>query len=185
MFSCVSMQAEVAKSTTKQQTLVDAALQATNMGYPNKLTFNGRKFPNDCSGLIYGIFWEAGIDLISAISTETGNGIQRLYKVADHNKLIHKEKLPNIGDLIFWNNTYGTWGRKPLSHAGIVVSVDKKTGQVEYVHNNTYLGSIRKESMNLFKPHENRPTNNYMRYDSKYKKTAAELFDSFGSMWKL
>ncbi len=170
--------------TDKQIKIVEAALKSCKMGYPDVLTYKNRQFSNDCSGLIYGIFWEADIDLQSEIMNETGNGVTRLYKVMDKYDLIHKKKLPNPGDLVFWNNTYGEWGKKPLSHIGIIISVDND-GNIEYVHNNTYLGEIRKESMNLYRPHEKRPINNYMRYDSVYKKTSGELFDSFGMAWKL
>ncbi len=187
--SCVSMISESVMTvsegiTRKQEAIITAALKACKMNYSDKLTFDNREFYNDCSGLIYGIFWESGIDLVSVISKESGNGVKRLYSSMSKKNLIHTNKLPNPGDLIFWNNTYGSWGKKPLSHIGIVVSV-KKDGSIEYVHNNTYLGEIRKESMNLYRPHDNRPINNYMRYDAKYKKTAAELFDSFGMAWKL
>lgn len=172
-------------TTPLQNSIVQAALDATKLGYPTSLTINNRDFNNDCSGLIYGLFWAAEIDLIKEISKESGNGVKRLYKVMEKKGLLHWNKIPNPGDLIFWSNTYGTWGKNPLSHIGIVVSSDPKTGQIEYVHNNTYLGEIRKESMNLYKPHEKRPVNNYMRYDSRYKKTAAELFEAFGMAWAL
>ena len=171
--------------TDIQKRIVERALQATQMSYSTMLNFDGKSFTNDCSGLLYGIFWEVGIDLIQLTSNEKGNGVKRLHTLLDKNNLLHNKKLPNVGDLVFWNNTYGRWGKNPLSHAGVIVSVDSETGQIEYVHNNTYLGAVRKESMNLYKPHENRPTNNYMRYDNKYKKTSAELFDSFGMAWQL
>lgn len=186
--SCVSLYSfqydENSDLTLKQQKIVSAALYSCEQGYGNSLYFNGKKFRNDCSGLIYGIFSAADIDLLSQTAKETGNGVSRLYKVMDKNDLIHKNMLPRPGDLIFWSNTYGEWGKKPLSHIGVVVSVDKD-GSIEFVHNNTYLGAIRKERMNLYKPHERMPVNHYMRYDSQYKKTAAELFDSFGMAWKL
>lgn len=172
-------------TNSKQDKIVQAALDATKLGYPNTLKINNRSFNNDCSGLIYGIFWSAEIDLLTEISKESGNGVKRLYKVMERNNLLHWNKLPQPGDLVFWSNTYGSWGNNPLSHIGVVVSCDRETGQIEYVHNNTYLGAIRKESMNLYKPHEKRPVNNYMRYDSKYKKTAAELFEAFGMAWAL
>lgn len=185
--SCVSITESSANNeiSKTQQILVQAALDACNMGYPSTLKFNSKKFNNDCSGLIYGIFWTAGIDLIALTAKEKGNGVKRIHSILDKNHLIHKEKLPNPGDLVFWSNTYGSWGNNPLSHVGIIVYVDEKTGSIDYVHNNTYLGEIRRETMNLYHPHEKRPVNNYMRYDSKYKKTAGELFDSFGMAWLL
>lgn len=167
-----------------QEKIVSAALQSCSKEYSETLDFNGKKFRNDCSGLIYGIFWSSGIDLQSEILNERGNGVRRLHSVMKKRGLIHKRRYPSPGDLIFWSNTYGTWGSKPLSHIGIVVSVDSR-GNIEYVHNNTYLGAITKERMNLFTPKEKMPINNYMRYDKVYKKTAAELFDSFGMAWKL
>ena len=172
------------KLNNRQSTIVSAALDSCNMDYTNSLIFNNRVFSNDCSGLIYGIFWSVGIDLISEISKESGNGVKRLFAVMEKNNLLHYNKYPEPGDLIFWNNTYGTWGKNPLSHIGVVVSVDRG-GNIEYVHNNTYLGKINIERMNLHTPHKTRPVNNYMRYDSKYKKTSAELFDSFGMAWRL
>lgn len=171
--------------TKTQQILVKSAIDALNIGYNDSLKFKNKSFSNDCSGLIYGIFWSANIDLISAISSERGNGVKRIHSLMNKKKLLHKKKLPNPGDLVFWSDSYGSWGNNPLSHIGIIVSVDRETGSIDYVHNNTYLGEIRREKMNLYKPHENRPVNNYMRYDSKYKKTSAELFDSFGMAWKL
>ena len=71
-----------------------------------------------------------------------------------------------------------------MSHAGVVIDVDKSSGDITYIHNNTYLGKIQKDKMNLFSP-QNKDLNSYMRYDSKYKKTAGELFDSFGMAWRL
>jgi len=171
--------------STIQKQIITTAINSIDMNYSGNLSFKNKNFSNDCSGFIYGVFWTAGIDLIKEISRENGNGVKRLYKVMNKKGFIHKNKLPNPGDLIFWNNTYGVWGNNPLSHIGIVVSVDYKTGQIEYVHNNTYLGAIKKERMNLYKPHDKRPINNYMRYDRIYKKTSAELFDSFGMAWKL
>lgn len=169
----------------RQEAIVKNAILSTQMAYNETITFNNRTYNNDCSGLIYGIYWAAGIDLLSAIANETGNGVKRLYTILDRKDLIHTRKLPNPGDIIFWNNTYGAWGTKPLSHAGIVVSVDKETGQIDYIHNNTYIGAVRRETMNLYKPHEKKPINHYMRYDRWHKKTAGELFDSFGMAWKL
>ena len=171
--------------TSTQLKLISSAMDSLEKPYSQTLKFGSKTFNNDCSGLIYGIFWEAGVDLIAETSRETGNGVKRVHSYLDKKGLIHMKKLPNPGDLVFWSNTYGKWGKNPLSHIGIIVSVDSRTGSIEYVHNNTYLGKIRKETMNLFYPHETRPVNNYMRYDNKYKKTAGELFDSFGMAWKL
>lgn len=186
--SCTSTYAfnydETSDLTQSQQKIVQAALYSTELGYGRSLKFKDKSFSNDCSGLIYGIFYASDIDLQSKIIKETGNGVTRLYKVMDKQELIHKRMLPSPGDLIFWSNTYGKWGTKPLSHIGVVVSVEKD-GNIEFVHNNTYLGAIRKERMNLYKPHETMPVNHYMRYDRVYKKTAAELFDSFGMAWRL
>lgn len=170
--------------TKKQKKIVEAALNSCYMKYSDTLKFKNKKFVNDCSGLIYGIFWESDIDLIAEASKEKGSGVKRVYNVLNKKSLIHKQKLPNPGDIIFWNNTYGSWGNKPLSHIGVVVSVDND-GNIEYVHNNTFIGAIKKESMNLYRPQEKSPVNSYMRYDSSYKKTAGELFDSFGMAWKL
>lgn len=189
-FSCITYtpdpdyNARINNVNNKQDIIVNAALKACNMKYTDTFIFSGKNFNNDCSGLIYGIFWEAEIDLLNIIINEKGNGVKRIHSILSKKNLIHKNKIPNPGDLIFWDNTYGDWGNNPLSHIGIVVSADSN-GNIEYVHNNTYLGEIRKERMNLYLPHEKRPTNNYMRYDSIYKKTAGELFNSFGMAWKL
>ncbi|QEN04838.1 hypothetical protein EW093_09020 [Thiospirochaeta perfilievii] len=118
--SCITIQSveEVERGTVnnlskRQKLLVSAALDACDLSYNDTLTFKSKEFNNDCSGLINGIFWAAGVDLLKETSSETGNGVKRIHSLLKKKGLLHKNKLPNEGDLIFWSNTYGSWGTTP------------------------------------------------------------------------
>jgi hypothetical protein len=117
----------------------------------------GRSFPNDCTGVVRGAYWYAGIDLAKDFSKYTGNGVTRIYKTLEADNLLYVTDYPLPGDIIFWDNTYdrnedGKWN-DPLTHTGIVLSVSD-SGQIEYVHAN-YRKGIVIEYMNLIDPDTN------------------------------
>jgi hypothetical protein len=117
-----------------------------------------RTFPLDCSGTILAAHYKAGIDLVSAFTEETGNGVTRLWRMGAPGGE------PSVGDVIFWDNTYdrnrnGLWDDE-LTHAGIVVAKDRN-GTISYVHHN-YRRGIVVERMNLKRP-DNSELNSPMR----------------------
>lgn len=114
----------------------------------------GRKFNPDCVGVILGVYWASGIDLLPVFNRYTGNGVSRLYQALQEAGLLHSRSAPEPGDLIFWDNTYdrnrnGDWD-DTLTHTGIVVEVDTG-GTITYVHYH-YKNGVVAAAMNLVHP---------------------------------
>ena len=154
--------------TQKQKQLVDAAYWAKGR---TSLTVNGKKFKMDCSGVVRAIYQKAGIDLARDFNKYKGGGVQRIHETLRSKGLIYRPTIPVPGDLIFWDNTYDANhnGRADdvLSHIGMVVSSNKKTGEIIYIHHHEKKGIIF-EKMNLLHPNE--PAYNAALRDSKAKK---------------
>ena len=136
----------------KQKQLVEAANWAKGRNY---LTVNGTRFKMDCSGVIRAIYFKAGIDLAKDFNKYRGGGTQRIHETLRVKGLIYRPTVPVPGDILFWDNTYDANhnGRSDdmLSHIGMVVSSDKKTGNVVYVHHHEKKGIVF-EKMNLLHP---------------------------------
>ena len=108
----------------------------------------------DCTGTVLAIYWYAGIDLSRDFGTLRGNGVSRVYQTLERRDLLYSTTQPLSGDIIFWDNTYdedgSEGGRNPLSHMGMVVSIDDR-GTIAYVHYHIRRG-ITIDYMNLQNP---------------------------------
>ena len=138
----------------KQKQLVDAANWAKGRNY---LTINGHRFKMDCSGVVRAIYFKAGIDLAKDFNKYKGGGTQRIHEILRSKGLIYRPTVPVPGDILFWDNTYDANhnGRSDdtLSHIGMVVSSDKRSGNVVYVHHHEKKGIVF-EKMNLLHPND-------------------------------
>ena len=138
----------------KQKQLVEAANWAKGRNY---LTVNGTRFKMDCSGVVRAIYYKAGIDLAQDFNKYRGGGTQRIHETLRSKGLIYRPTVPVPGDILFWDNTYDANhnGRSDdvLSHIGMVVSSDKKSGNVVYVHHHEKRGIVF-EKMNLLHPND-------------------------------
>jgi hypothetical protein len=114
----------------------------------------GRRFNNDCTGLVLAIYWYAGIDLAKDFNRFTGGGVERIYKTLERENLLYSTSRPLVGDIIFWDNTYeheeNPFRDNPLSHTGMVTGVDPD-GTISYIHYHITKGIII-EHMNLENP---------------------------------
>ena len=108
----------------------------------------------DCTGTVLAIYWYAGIDLAQDFPKLKGDGVSRVYQTLERRGLLYSTAHPLSGDIIFWDDTYeqeGSEGRpNPLSHMGMVVSVDSG-GTITYVHYHIRNG-ISNDYMNLRSP---------------------------------
>ena len=138
----------------KQKQLVEAANWAKGRNY---LTITGTRFKMDCSGVVRAIYYKAGIDLAKDFNKYGGGGTQRIHETLRAKGLIYRPTVPVPGDILFWDNTYDANhnGRSDdmLSHIGMVVSSDKKSGNVVYVHHHEKKGIVF-EKMNLLHPND-------------------------------
>ncbi len=119
-----------------------------------ELLIRGRRFTMDCTGTVLAIYWYAGIDLSQDFPTLRGSGVSRIYQTLQRRDLLYTTSRPLSGDIIFWDDTYdeeGSEGRpNPLSHMGMVVSVDGE-GTISYIHYHIRRG-ITIDHMNLESP---------------------------------
>lgn len=123
---------------------------------PNaNVVVNGKSFMLDCIGTVAAVFYNAGIDITKDFHKYQGNGVSRFYHTVRDKNGIYSGKLPAVGDVVFWSNTWdsngdGVFGNDPLTHVGIVTKVDQD-GTIHYIHEN-YVTGIVVEQMNLFRP---------------------------------
>ena len=139
-------------SISPAQRLIAAA--ALDLVGQTRLEMDGKKFPWDCSGTVLGSLWKAGLDVTGEYGSFDGNGVNRLHEIAVVHELDYDLLLPEIGDIIFWDNTYDRNGdlkwNDPLTHTGVVVGVDSN-GTISYVHHD-YRRGIVVAHMNLLYP---------------------------------
>lgn len=168
--------------------LVDAAYWARGR---NNVSCDGRKFSMDCSGVVSAVYWKAGIDLQVAYPLYTGNGVTRIYRYLEDEKLLYKPDNPAPGDIIFWDNSYDKNDNgkadDELTHIGMVVSVSSD-GDVTYIHHDYMSGVI---FANMYPPDpSDRSRNSGMRMQSlgptpDGKSTSGDLYRKAGRGWEL
>jgi peptidoglycan DL-endopeptidase CwlO len=134
-----------------RQKLAEGARQLVGR---RQVVVRGRTFTPDCTGLVLGIYWYAGIDLGKDFSKYAGGGVTRLYRTLQADGLLYTTSRPLVGDIIFWDNTYDEnndllWD-DPLSHTGMVTAVDQD-GTISYIHYHVTRGVVV-EKMNLDDP---------------------------------
>lgn len=151
------------------------------------------RYRRDCSGFVLAVF--AGVkipmeEILAAGRRQTSAA--DLYRLADERGLVHRQKVPAIGDLVFFSNTFdrNRDGRAndPLTHVGIVERVDAD-GTVTFVHR--VRRGVLRYKLNLFRPHDRRDPqtgkvlNHYLksgRVNPAGKKLTGELFHAFATI---
>lgn len=142
--------------TPAQRKLLDKAYELLGRAPDANIMVNGKRFKLDCIGTVAAIFYAAGIDLQSKYARAPGrNGVSKFYNFLKSSESITDDKLPEVGDVVFWDNTWdyngnGKFGDDPLTHVGIVTKIDPD-GTVHYVHEHR-LDGIVVERMNLYYP---------------------------------
>jgi hypothetical protein len=161
---------------------------------------NGRTFVLDCIGTVSAIFYGMNIDVQRDFRRYGGDGVNRLYQSLKALHSLHQDLYPRPGDIIFWDNTWdargdGKLNDDPLTHAGVVISVDRD-GTIHYVHEHIIKG-VTIEAMNLLHPRDyydpqGRIINNaramnsgISRRDNPPHWTSGDLWDSFGDILRV
>ncbi|MFY1828573.1 CHAP domain-containing protein [Myxococcus fulvus] len=155
-----------------------------------QVTFDGRKYPSDCTGLIEGVYAQAGLSFRGTLKPGD-NGVTALYRYARANGRVYEDGRPVPGDLVFFHETYdqNRDGRRNdgLTHVGIVDSVDEQ-GTVTVIHR-VNRGVVRYR-MNLARPHLPRDPktgevlNDLLRHPGPNKAPVltGQLFAAYGSV---
>jgi len=107
-------------------------------------------FRDDCSGFVEATLSRVGIPLRGST--------KMMWVQMTSRGWTHRRRLPRVGDLAFFDDTYDRNGNglrdDDLSHVAIVLSVDSD-GTIRLAHAGTSAGRSR-FSMNLLHPHDSR-----------------------------
>lgn len=110
------------------------------IGFKGRNIFrNGKKYPNDCSGMVRSIYDAVGIDVFEkAYSAPPGsNGVAIIYHAYKNRSWNDVNRKPRTGDLILFNNTYDKnrnrkWDDR-LTHVAIVTGIEEN-GTIVMIH---------------------------------------------------
>jgi hypothetical protein len=147
----------------------------------SRLKVDGKGFRYDCSGMVSAAYTDAGVTLSGSSAS--------LHARALKNGSFHERKRPEIGDVVFFDNTWDRNGNgkrdDALTHVAIVESMDE-AGTQTLVH----LGGsgIKRIYMNLDHPSEAKnedgeTINSYLRRGSTGERLTGQLWSGFGSLW--
>lgn len=165
--------------------------------HKNRIIIRGKVFPIDCSNFARAVYFAAlnkdvflEADEEDVAAPGNNSGVETIYNLFEAKYKIRKE--PEVGDLIFFDNSYDKNRNKKMddffTHTAVVIELDED-GTVTFIHGGTGRG-IAKDYMNLKHPHlhvkEGKMINSYLQRDYKWLKAApkltAELFHAFGGM---
>jgi hypothetical protein len=178
------------------ETGTSLASRARSMLAKPDFSVGDRTYRKDCSGLVFAVFSAENIPLEKMISSESSNQseVVRLYSALEKQGKIHRHKVPSIGDLVFFDNTYDRNGdgrmNDSLTHVGIVENVDAD-GTVSFIHHARQ--GVLRYKMNLFEPHlrkdpkTQKVLNHFVRVEfgkenHPQKSLSGELFHAFGTV---
>ena len=175
---------------------IDAVLDAARVHLgKTQVRVKGKTFRYDCSGFVRGMFSAAGVDLMSEPGDPDDNGVRLIFHYVDRHGQNHFRKLPQKGDLVYFDNTWDKNGdgllNDPLTHIGIVEEV-AADGTMHILHR-ANRGIVR-DPMNLLRPHdlkdaEGKELNTWLRPKGRRDPPAtphlmSELFAGFGTVSK-
>jgi peptidoglycan DL-endopeptidase CwlO len=151
---------------------------------------SGKSYRRDCSGVVRGIYADAGVPLRGSALSKEENDVSIIYRWVNETGSLRKSH-PLPGDLVFFDDTYDrNRDRKendPLSHVGVVEEV-MPDGTVTFVHH--VGGGILRYRLNLDDPHTTRNPKTGDRLNHVLRRqngniemaTTAELFVAFGTI---
>ncbi len=130
-----------------------------------------RSFSGDCSGFIRFIFSTQGKKLIDPVlKLRRNNGAYAIYYSMNYQSAVHHRKIPAIGDLVFFNESYDRNRDGKVNdlytHVGIVEKIDLN-GTISFIHYVNRKRGIRRDKLNLNKPN-NVKKNSYLRDRRRY-----------------
>ena len=172
---------EPPRKTIRQGTAV--ARSAGSLVGRERLVVDGESFRYDCSGLVSAAYTKAGLELsgtsasLNALARKTGT--------------FHERLRPEVGDIVFFDNTWDRNGNgrrdDSLTHVAVVESIDDK-GTQTLVH----LGGkgVVRMMMNLEEPGVYKDAsgailNSYLRRGKSGERLTGQLWSGYGSLWAL
>ncbi len=166
--------------------VLDDHAWAADLVGQSRLTALGEVYRNDCSGMVEAAYARAG--------TTLSGSSKDLYELASDRGLLHSHKLPQVGDVAFFDDTYDRNGNgrrdDELTHVAVVESVGAD-GTIVMVHKGS--SGVTRINMNLKRPDDRRDEagnslNDYLRARSRRDSgptLTGQLWRAFGSLWAL
>ncbi len=158
-----------------------------------RFNVSGKAYRRDCSGFVMATLSLAGVDVTRQLPARVPGegGVSLLYRMARERGLLHHNRVPDIGDLVFFDDTHDRDkdGRAddPLTHVGIVERVDPD-GTITFVHR--VRRGVLRYKMNLFRPDVRRDPktgkvlNHHLRLGASAdgRRLTGQLFHAFASV---
>lgn len=147
------------------------------------ITKNKKEFRFDCSGYIAAVYWTSNVVVFDKQAVFGEGGVKTIHATLNKYNKLYTGALPNAGDIIMFDRT--TSASASLSHAGIVISVDKNDGTITFAHASTSRG-LTLGYMNLKYPTLSRKDgkiiNSYLKRGGGVDALASKCFNSFGTV---
>ena len=159
------------------------ARQAGRLIGDRNLVVRGERYREDCSGFVAAVYGGAGRYL-------TGSS-EDMHERARAAGVLHHRRVPEVGDVAFFDDTYDRNGNgrrdDPLSHVAVVEAV-ADDGTVVLVHYGSK--GVARITMDLRDPHTHYDQagvlrNSILRTEGKGERLTGELFKAWGSLWKV
>lgn len=166
-----------------------AVSRARGLVGQTRLVVNGKRYGDDCTGLVRAVFEPLGVDLMT--DAERGdNGVTAMWRFAAKHGRIFEGGRPLPGDLVFFKETYDLnrdgQTNDGLTHIGVVEDVEAD-GTVIVIHR-VARGVVRYR-MNLSAPStqrtaDGRKLNDWLRTEAPGSKPrlTGELFAGFATL---
>lgn len=154
------------------------------------VSWPGQPIPDDCSGLVLGIYASVGVSL-RGMAQPGDNAVTALYRFARSHGRVFTSGTPSPGDLVFFHDTYDQNGDglvdDGLTHVALVEAVEDD-GTVLIIHR--VRRGVMRYRMNLrhpelrADPRSGRPLNDYLRGSSGNARPVltGQLFATFGAV---
>lgn len=153
------------------------------------IVLGGKKYRDDCTGLVRGVFAQLGLDLLTA-AEPSDNGVTAIWRFASAHGRLFEGGRPVAGDLVFFRDTYDLNRdghlNDGLTHIGLVETVGDD-GTVQVIHR-VARGVVRYK-MNLeFRDSAvngaGRPVNDYLRVAGAQNKPqlTSQLFAGYATL---
>lgn len=153
------------------------------------IKLGGKKYRDDCTGLVRGVYAQLGVDLLSG-GAEGDNGVTAIWRTASTHGRLFEGGRPVPGDLVFFRETYdlNRDGRinDGLTHIGLVEAVGED-GTVLVIHR-VARGVVRYKMNLQFRDSAvnsaGRPVNDYLRVAGSQQKPqlTAQLFAGYATL---
>jgi peptidoglycan DL-endopeptidase CwlO len=155
-----------------------------------RVEVGGKRFGDDCTGLIRGVYSTVGVDLMSAGEPQD-NGVTAIWRFTAKHGRLYDGGRPVSGDLVFFRETYDLNRdgavNDGLTHIGLVDDIEPD-GTVLVIHR-VARGVVRYR-LNLAKPSlardisSGKVINDALRLSGSgsSKRLTGELFVSFGTL---